>query len=120
MLNPDLKRLKPYPFEQLASLFAGVEAPEGLQLIPLSIGEPQHAPPQFVLDTLSDHMNLIAKYPTTKGTDTLRQTIASWLNQRFSLQNTPADPETQIIPVNGTREAIFAAVQAAADRTSDG
>lgn len=120
MLNPDLKRLKPYPFEQLATLFAGVEAPEGLKPIPLSIGEPQHAPPQFVLEALSDNMGLIAKYPTTKGTDTLRHAIANWLNQRFALQNVPIDPETQVIPVNGTREAIFAAVQAAADRTQGG
>ena len=110
MLNPDLKRLQPYPFEQLAALFAGAQTPEGLKPIPLSIGEPQHASPRFVLDALADNMGLIAKYPTTKGIDTLRQTIAYWLNQRFSLQNAPVDPETQVIPVNGTREAIFASV----------
>ncbi|MGA0999371.1 MAG: succinyldiaminopimelate transaminase [Litorivicinaceae bacterium] len=120
MLNPDLQRLKPYPFEQLSALLSGIQPPAGVTPIPLSIGEPQHAPPQFVLDALSEHMGLIAKYPTTKGTDTLRFAIASWLNQRFSLTHSPIDPDTQVIPVNGTREAIFAAVQAAADRTVGG
>ena len=120
MLNPDLQRLKPYPFEQLSALLSGIQPPAGVTPIPLSIGEPQHAPPQFVLDALSEHMGLIAKYPTTKGTDTLRFAIASWLNQRFSLTHSPIDPATQVIPVNGTREAIFAAVQAAADRTVGG
>jgi N-succinyldiaminopimelate aminotransferase len=120
MLNPDLERLKPYPFEQLSALLSGIQPPAGVTPIPLSIGEPQHAPPQFVLDALSEHMGLIAKYPTTKGTDTLRFAIASWLNQRFSLTHSPIDPDTQVIPVNGTREAIFSAVQAAADRTVGG
>ena len=120
MLNPDLQRLKPYPFEQLSALLSGVQPPAGMTPISLSIGEPQHEPPQFVLDALNEHMGLIAKYPTTKGTETLRNAIASWLNQRFSLTHSPMDPETQVIPVNGTREAIFAAVQAAADRTVGG
>ena len=120
MLNPDLQRLKPYPFEQLSTLLSGIQPPAGVTPIPLSIGEPQHAPPQFVLDALTEHMGLIAKYPTTKGTETLRSAIASWLNQRFSITHSPIDPDTQVIPVNGTREAIFAAVQAAADRTVGG
>ena len=120
MLNPDLERLKPYPFEQLSALLSGIQPPAGVTPIPLSIGEPQHAPPQFVLDALTEHIGLIAKYPTTKGTETLRSAIASWLNQRFSLTHSPIDPDTQVIPVNGTREAIFAAVQAAADRTVGG
>ena len=120
MLNPDLKRLRPYPFEQLAALFAGLHAPKGLKAISLSIGEPQHSPPQFVLDALTENIDLIAKYPTTRGTETLRKAIASWLNRRFSLRRAPIDHETQIIPVNGTREAIFAAVQAAAERTASG
>ena len=120
MLNPDLQRLKSYPFEQLSALLSGIQPPAGVTPIPLSIGEPQHAPPQFVLDALTEHMGLIAKYPTTKGTETLRSAIASWLNQRFSITHSPIDPDTQVIPVNGTREAIFAAVQAAANRTVGG
>ena len=116
MLNPDLQRLQPYPFEQLAALFADTKTPDDIKSIPLSIGEPQHAPPQFVLDALIEHKGLIAKYPTTRGTDTLRQSIATWLNRRFSLETGPVNPDINVIPVNGTREAIFAAVQAAVDR----
>jgi N-succinyldiaminopimelate aminotransferase len=63
MLNPDLERLKPYPFEQLSALLSGIQPPAGVTPIPLSIGEPQHAPPQFVLDALTEQMGLIAKYP---------------------------------------------------------
>lgn len=120
MLNPDLNQLKPYPFEQLATLLKGVNPPPGLQPIPLSIGEPKHATPQFVINALSQHLGLIANYPTTKGTEELREAIANWLNQRFSLDAFPIDPETQVIPVNGTREAIFAAVQATTDRSRKG
>ena len=116
MLNPDLQRLQPYPFEQLAALFADTKTPDDIKSIPLSIGEPQHAPPQFVLDALIEHKGLIAKYPTTRGTNTLRQSIATWLNRRFSLETGPVNPDINVIPVNGTREAIFAAVQAAVDR----
>lgn len=120
MLNPDLDRLMPYPFEQLARLFAGVEAPSHLTPIPLSIGEPQHTPPEFVLEALKTHIGLISKYPTTKGTDSLRGAIAAWANQRFGLASQPLDPNRQVIPVTGTREAIFAVVQATVDRTQPG
>ena len=119
MLNPDLDRLKPYPFEQLKQLFAGVTPPADLTPIPLSIGEPQHAPPPEVLEALTAHRDLLAKYPTTKGTQALRETIADWANRRFRLNRRPLDAETEVIPVNGTREAIFAAVQAACDRSAD-
>lgn len=120
MLNPDLNRLMPYPFEQLARLFDGVQPPTGLHPIPLSIGEPQHAPPASVLEALQTHIGLISKYPTTKGTLSLREAIASWANHRFSLASQPLDPERHVIPVNGTREAIFAVVQAIADRSQNG
>ena len=118
MLNPNLQRLNPYPFEQLASLLEGVRPPAGLAPIPLSIGEPQHNPPSFVLDTLTEHMGLISKYPSTKGSEALRQSIAKWVNTRFSLKHAPINPETEVIPVNGTREAIFASLQAAANETA--
>ena len=118
MLNPDLNRLKPYPFEQLTTLLSGVSAPSDLAAIPLSIGEPQHAPPAAVLDALNQHLGLIAKYPTTKGTLRLREAIANWACARFKLTNAPLDPDRHVIPVNGTREAIFALVQAACDRDS--
>ena len=120
MLNPDLNQLHPYPFEQLNQLLKGINPPADLQPISLSIGEPQHAMPQVVLDALSRHIGLIAKYPTTKGTEELRLAIATWLNQRFSLNSSPINPDTQVIPVNGSREAIFAAVQAIASRSMNG
>jgi N-succinyldiaminopimelate aminotransferase len=118
MLNPNLQRLNPYPFEQLASLLEGVRPPAGLTPIPLSIGEPQHNPPSFVLDALTEHMDLVSKYPSTKGSEALRQSIAGWVNKRFSLEHAPINPEIQVIPVNGTREAIFASLQAAANQTA--
>ena len=118
MLNPNLQRLNPYPFEQLASLLEGVRPPSGLTPIPLSIGEPQHNPPSFVLDALTEHLGLVSKYPSTKGSEALRQSIAGWVNKRFSLEHAPINPETQVIPVNGTREAIFASLQAAANETA--
>ena len=118
MLNPDLQRLNPYPFEQLTALLEGARPPAGVTPIPLSIGEPQHIPPSFVLDTLTEYMGLISKYPTTKGSEALRQSIAGWVNKRFSLEHAPINPETQVIPVNGTREAIFASLQAAANRAT--
>ena len=94
MLNPNLQRLNPYPFEQLAALLEGVRPPAGLTPIPLSIGEPQHNPPSFVLDTLTENMGLISKYPTTNGSEALRQSIAGWVNKRFSLEHAPINPET--------------------------
>lgn len=120
MLNPDLNRLMPYPFEQLAELLAGVSPPADLPPIPLSIGEPQHAPPALVLQALQAALPQISKYPTTQGGLELREAIAAWANARFGLEQAPLDPARHVIPVNGTREAIFALVQATADRTRGG
>ncbi len=98
MLNPDLKRLKAYPFEQLATLLSGVSPPSDLTAIPLSIGEPQHAPPPAVLDALHQHLGLIAKYPTTKGTLRLREAIADWANARFTSHMHPWIPTGRSFP----------------------
>ncbi|MCL7929372.1 succinyldiaminopimelate transaminase [Halomonas llamarensis] len=114
-MNPDLDALHPYPFEKLAALKAALTAPTDLAHIPLTIGEPQHAPFAAALDALHAHQAEFARYPATAGLPLLRQTIADWATQRFSLKE--LDPETQVLPVNGTREAIFAFVQAALDRT---
>ncbi|MDR5897760.1 succinyldiaminopimelate transaminase [Halomonas vilamensis] len=114
-MNPDLDALHPYPFEKLAALKATLTAPSNLAHIPLTIGEPQHAPFAAALDTLHAHQAEFARYPATAGLPLLRQTIADWATERFSLKG--LDPETQALPVNGTREAIFAFVQAALDRT---
>lgn len=115
-MNPELAALKPYPFEKLAALKAGVTPPP-LAHIPLSIGEPRHAPPEAVLEALRRHEGDIARYPATAGLPELRQTMAAWATRRFGLSVGSLDPERHILPVNGTREAIFAFVQAALDRT---
>ncbi|WP_231757707.1 succinyldiaminopimelate transaminase [Microbulbifer elongatus] len=109
-MNPNLQQLQPYPFAKLAKLKEGVEAPAALAPIALSIGEPKHAPPTFVRDELIDNLEKLAAYPLTKGLDALRETIANWLCNRFRLASLNADSE--VIPVNGTREALFAFAQA--------
>jgi N-succinyldiaminopimelate aminotransferase len=116
-MNPDLQRLQAYPFEKLAKLKAGVTPPAELAHIALSIGEPKHAAPAFVRDRLIAHLDELSNYPVTKGLDTLRQVIASWLNRRFNLHAAPIDPDTQVLPVSGTREALFSFAQAVVDRT---
>ncbi len=115
-MNPDLDRLQPYPFEKLRALFTGV-TPAKKPHIALSIGEPKHATPDFVADTLRAHLDALGSYPLTRGLPTLREAIANWLTARFSLPVGGIDPETQILPVNGTREALFAFAQAMIDRS---
>lgn len=116
-MNPDLARLQPYPFEKLAALKAGIEPPVELGHIALSIGEPKHPTPKFIVETLIAHLHLLSAYPTTRGLPALRQTIADWLTRRFQLPAGSLDPERQILPLNGTREGLFAFAQALVDRT---
>ncbi len=113
-MNPDLKLLKPYPFAKLNQLKSAVTSNTELEHIAFSIGEPKHKPPQQVLDTLAQALPKLASYPTTLGISTLRESISQWLCQRFNLQ--AIDPDSQIIPVNGTREALFAFAQVSIDR----
>ena len=114
-MNPDLQRLHPYPFEKLAALKAGLEPPSQLKHIALSIGEPKHLPPDLVLDTLSRNLHRLSQYPATKGLPELRTTIGHWAERRFQLNPGQLDFEHQILPVNGTREALFAFAQAVVD-----
>lgn len=114
-MNPNLDRLHPYPFEKLAKLKAGISVPEHLTPISLGIGEPKHPSPEFVKQVIADNLDKLANYPTTKGTDELRTTIADWATRRFQLKEGTLDPAHHIVPVNGTREAIFALVQAVID-----
>ncbi|MEE4279624.1 MAG: succinyldiaminopimelate transaminase [Halieaceae bacterium] len=107
-MNPDLDRLRPYPFERLAQLLKACEPPAG-PLLKLSIGEPQHPPPTVVQDALAQSLDLLARYPTTRGEEALRETQAAWLRTRHGLKAISAD--TQLLPVNGTREALFAIAQ---------
>ena len=114
-MNPLLERLQPYPFERLRDLLAGVEPPEHLAPIALSIGEPCHAPPAFIEAALADSLDGLGRYPKTAGDDALRSTIAGWLEQRFRLSSGGIDPATMVLPVNGTREGLFSFVQACID-----
>ena len=115
-MNPDLDKLQPYPFEKLAKLFSQVTPNPELRPISLSIGEPKHPAPQIVLDELQKEIQKVSIYPSTKGLPELRQSISRWACKRFSLES--LDSETEILPVNGTREALFAFTQAVIDRTA--
>jgi N-succinyldiaminopimelate aminotransferase len=117
-MNPDLQKLQPYPFEKLTALKAHVSPNNNLHHIALSIGEPKHPAPKFVTQCLKDNISRVENYPTTKGLPELRETIAQWLSQRFGLSQISS--EQQIVPVNGTREAIFAFTQAVVDRSKNG
>jgi N-succinyldiaminopimelate aminotransferase len=108
-MNPLLDRLQPYPFEKLRSLLAGVVPNEKLKAINLSIGEPKHPTPALVKEALAGALDGLAAYPATAGLPALRQAIAGWLARRYGIA--PPDAETQILPVNGTREALFAFAQ---------
>ena len=116
-MNPDLSKLQPYPFEKLAALKAGVVPDERLSAINLAIGEPKQPPPRFVSEALISHLHGLANYPATKGVRPLREAIASWLNTRFSLPADSINAECHVLPVNGTREALFAFAQTVIDRT---
>ena len=114
-MNPHLKDLHPYPFEKLAQLKQGVTVSSVKAHIALSIGEPKHATPHFIQEALLRHLHGLTQYPTTKGLPELRQACADWLCRRFALPAEAVDAETQVLPVNGTREALFSLVQAVAD-----
>lgn len=116
-MNPDLQRLLPYPFERLARLKAGITPPAALPHVNLSIGEPKHQPPHFVAEQLISHLHGLATYPLTRGSDALRTAMAEWLVRRFALPAGSIDPARHILPVNGTREALFAFAQAVIDRS---
>ncbi|TNE80500.1 MAG: succinyldiaminopimelate transaminase [Gammaproteobacteria bacterium] len=116
-MNTDLDKLHPYPFEKLNALKTGITPPAHLPHIALSIGEPKHPAPTFVKQVLVDSLEKLSAYPLTKGLPELRETIGNWLSQRFNLAN--VDAETQVLPVNGTREALFAFAQAVIDRNAD-
>ncbi len=114
-MNPRLERLHAYPFERLARLKAGVTPPSGLSHIAMSIGEPQHAAPEFVLEILRRSLDRLGSYPATAGLPELRAACASWLQRRFQLPPGSVSPATMVLPVNGTREALFSFVQAVID-----
>jgi N-succinyldiaminopimelate aminotransferase len=112
-VNPFLHKLQPYPFEKLKQLFAGVQANPAYKAISLGIGEPKHPTPAFIQQALASNLDGLASYPSTLGSEALRQSISSWVARRY---NIPApDAATQILPVNGSREALFALAQTVID-----
>jgi N-succinyldiaminopimelate aminotransferase len=115
-MNPDIEKLQPYPFQRLTALFKGIEPNTELKHIALSIGEPKHQAPQFIAETLNQNMHHLGSYPGTAGLPELRQCISRWATRRFHLKKLNADSE--ILPVNGTREAIFSLPQTIIDRSS--
>jgi len=114
-MNPRLEKLHAYPFERLARLKAGVVPPEGLAPIMMYIGEPQHEAPPFVLAALRANLDKLGTYPLTAGLPELRSACARWLERRFGLPGAGVDADTMVLPVNGTREALFAFVQVVVD-----
>ncbi len=113
-MNPLLKRLQPYPFERLRQLHADVLPNPVFRPISLGIGEPRHATPELIKEALIASLAGLASYPATAGELKLRQAMASWLQRRYGLT---LDPATQILPVNGSREALFALAQTVIDPT---
>jgi len=112
-MNPRLDALHPYPFEKLRRLLASATPPPDLPIIDLSIGEPKHATPPFVIDAMTAAMGGLASYPPTKGDPELRRDMAAWISRRYGI---PApDADTQILPVQGSREALFAFAQTVVD-----
>jgi len=116
-VNPRLQSLQPYPFEKLRSLFEGVKPNPGLAHISLGIGEPRHPTPELIKRALSENLAKLATYPPTAGGDALRQAIAEWLVRRYRLRS--IDRKTEVLPVNGSREALFAFAQTVVDPRGD-
>lgn len=116
-MNPLLSRLQPYPFERLRQLHADVTPNPAYKPISLGIGEPRHATPQLVKDALTASLSGLASYPGTLGEPKLRQAMADWMARRYNLK---LDPATQILPVNGSREALFSLAQTVLDASKPG
>ncbi|MFM2239295.1 MAG: hypothetical protein RJA69_669 [Pseudomonadota bacterium] len=114
-MNPLLSRLQPYPFERLRQLFAGITPSPQHKPISLGIGEPRHATPPFILEALSRAFPALASYPLTAGSSELRQACAGWLQRRYGVT---MDPANQLLPVNGSREALFAFAQTVINPTA--
>lgn len=112
-MNPNLNKLQPYPFQRLRDLFAGISPNPAYTPINLSIGEPKHATPNLITDALIKNISGLANYPTTAGIPALRQAISNWLSMRYEIPG--LDIEKEIVPINGSREALFAFAQAVID-----
>jgi N-succinyldiaminopimelate aminotransferase len=118
-MNRDLNRLQPYPFERLNRLKSGAVPPTDRPHIGLSIGEPQHPTPTLITEEIVAHLHGLASYPLTRGGAMLRESIAEWLTRRFELPSGSIDPAHHVLPVNGTREGLFAFAQCVVDRRAE-
>jgi len=116
-MNPLLQRLQPYPFERLKHLFSTVPPSATYPPISLGIGEPRHATPQLVLDALAASTEALSSYPATAGLPALRQSCANWVQRRYGLS---LNPDSQILPINGSREALFSFTQTVVDGSKAG
>ncbi len=114
-MNPNLQQLHPYPFQKLRTLFQGISPNSALPHINLSIGEPKHATPEFIRESLIKNLDGLSNYPITQGTEALRSAIGTWLINRYGLPE--INIQTQVLPVTGSREALFAFAQAVIDPT---
>jgi len=119
-MNPALTQLQPYPFEKLRALLGSVTPAADKRAIALSIGEPKHTSPAFVAQAMSDNLDKLAVYPSTLGLPALREAIGQWCERRFGVPAGWLQADRHILPVNGTREALFAFTQAVVDRGADG
>jgi N-succinyldiaminopimelate aminotransferase len=111
-MNPNIERLRTYPFPRLHALLADTEPPAGGEAISMSIGEPRHAPPEFIVEALRSHAGELGSYPPANGIPELREAMVGALARRYDLGQDALDPTHQILPVNGTREGLFSLVQA--------
>ncbi|MGF6392571.1 succinyldiaminopimelate transaminase [Pseudomonas plecoglossicida] len=119
-MNHALTQLQPYPFEKLRALLGSVKPAADKRAIALSIGEPKHESPAFVAKAMADNLDKLAVYPSTLGLPALRQAIGQWCARRFGVPAGWLDADRHILPVNGTREALFAFTQAVVNRADDG
>jgi N-succinyldiaminopimelate aminotransferase len=113
-MNSRLDQLHPYPFQKLRELFAGITSNPDYAPINLSIGEPKHPTPEFIKQALTQNLGGLSTYPLTQGTEALRKSLAAWCQRRYGVE---LDPATEVLPVNGSREALFAFAQAVVDPT---
>lgn len=115
-MNEGLAHLQPYPFERLTRLTKGIEVSGEKHRIDLSLGEPRHPTPQLILDALCEHIHEVARYPATRGSPALRQALVDWFLWRFKLSPGSLSPEANVLPLNGTREGLFAIAQCVVGR----
>ncbi len=118
-MNPNLNQLEPYPFEKLAKLNQGIQPSADKTPIVMHIGEPKHKAPEFILEAIQKNRAGFSNYPLAKGSLELRQAIIKWLNKRFKIAPDLLNADQHVLPVNGTREALFAFTQLIVDKKPD-